>query len=481
MKRTALYKKLWSIIVLGLLLGGASPFAQAYDFEVTSRTEGYGYQLRRYQANGIAVLNRRRITQYLGLRVFNLLDPGEDAYSPKHKDRPPALLTWESLLRFHSDFSAYSEASPAIAELTNNELEILFGSLEGRNFFGWIDFSLGRLLDEENQDYLVYDGLRVRANTPLHLYFETSVGNQLDAGRPFASIVVAPEVEISDPAQSAWRPTLGLATGSDDWTWAGFRVAYRGIAARALPLAAPVGSSADSSTQQWHISEEALFLSLRSLVPKTLTQPLASLRYNILLARLDEVNLRLVQPLGSRQRIEAEYGHLRPHFDGDSIFNLFASEPYQEAAGSYQVYASSTLLLYGRAGYRWFSDEDTVAVTKGALSAQVGTQWQTTRTVVGLSAYFLDGEDDRSLGADLAASFALRSHLSCSGRLTGLYLDQNRSDARYQPITMLGIESGVTWGLAPGVKLHFLLEDNLSRIDASALRLLAVLDMEFAP
>jgi hypothetical protein len=75
------------------LLGPGSP-ASAYDFEITSRTEAYGYQLRRYFLDGIQFLNRRRVHQWLGLRVFNLLEPGQEPWSPRGRGggappRPP--------------------------------------------------------------------------------------------------------------------------------------------------------------------------------------------------------------------------------------------------------------------------------------------------------------------------------------------------------------------------------------------------------
>ena len=56
--------------------------ARAYDFEITARTEGRGYQLRRYHGDTVSFVNRRRVTQYLGLRIFNLLDPGQNPFGP---------------------------------------------------------------------------------------------------------------------------------------------------------------------------------------------------------------------------------------------------------------------------------------------------------------------------------------------------------------------------------------------------------------
>ncbi|MBW2731495.1 MAG: hypothetical protein JRH20_03825, partial [Deltaproteobacteria bacterium] len=122
------------MVVLALVMTlGASSTSWAYDFEVTSRTEAYGYQLRRYDERGLVLLNRRRFTQYLGLRLFNMLDAGQLAFGPKKSTtkgrEAPALLYGQFLLRFFTDFGSYARGGGDVAELADNEFHLLLGSL----------------------------------------------------------------------------------------------------------------------------------------------------------------------------------------------------------------------------------------------------------------------------------------------------------------------------------------------------------------
>jgi hypothetical protein len=76
-------------VAVVLLALRAAPVA-AYDFALSVRTVGQGYQERRYGASGASeLLSRRRLTQYLSLSVFNIEpeDPGAAATAIEIRSR----------------------------------------------------------------------------------------------------------------------------------------------------------------------------------------------------------------------------------------------------------------------------------------------------------------------------------------------------------------------------------------------------------
>ncbi len=469
------------LLLLALLL--ASPPAHGYDFEVSARTEAYGYQLRRYERDGVSFLNRRRITQYLGLRVFNLLEDGAAPISRKRRGRPPALLTFHAQLRFETDFGAYGESSPPVPEIENNQLDLLLGGLEGRNLWGWVDFSLGRQLDTELHDFFAYDGLRVRVNTPWHLYAEAYVGTQVAGAHPFSSTIFETDGASGERSRSAWSPSFGAAVGVDELGWLVARLAYRGLASRAPES---VGAGGEGASV-WGVDQEALFFGLGLDLPlrRVRLRPQLGLRYNVLLASLDELQAAAAVRVADRVELHLELTRSRPHFDGDSIFNLFANEPYSELSsrGSLLLAPGGTALtISARAGYRWLWDDGAtpgVGDETGSSVLGLALDLRTARARAGLEAYHLNERQGASYGGDLDGSFAIRRWLSVEGRLSLARIhDSTRPDAQ---LTAFGVQAGATLTLVTGLRLHLLLEDNVSRLYASAFRLLGVVDVELAP
>jgi hypothetical protein len=451
----------------------------AYDFEVTARTEGYGYQVRHLGPNGVTFLNRRRVTQYLGLRVFNLLDPGQEAFSPTRKGRPPALLTGHALMRFHTDFGGYTRSSQQIPELENNQLELMLGALEGRNLWGWIDFTLGRQVDAELMDFFVYDGLRVRVSSPWGLFAETHLGLQTRRQNPLSStITIEADGPHDESTEDDLAPTFGVALGVEELWGLDLRAAYRGVASEAETTAAAGG---DEGQRLWGIDQELLFFSAAYQLPLLETRPHFGLRYNMLTGGLDEVQVAAQQRLGAgRHRIQLEYLHSRPHFDGDSIFNIFASEPFNEIAGSYSVAVADPLELAARGGYRRFwADQDGDDQEPDAISLGLGGLWRTSRLRAALDLFYLGGLRDRTVGGDLVGRWSPLRRLSLEGRVSLIwYRLAHRADAE---VLNFGFQLGSTARLAEGVRIHVVFEDNISRLYDSALRLLGVLDLELAP
>lgn len=462
--------------VASALLAAPAP-ARAYDFEVSARTEAYAYQLRRYDTDGLIFLNRRRITQYLGLRVYNLLDPGQQAYGPDGK-RAPVLLYFRSLVRFFADFGGYAEPAQPVEELRDNRFELLVGSLEGRNLFGFLDFSLGRQYAMELFDIFAYDGLRLRARLPAKLFVESHGGVQVNRTRPFGLAVFEPDGTAGESeADRSWAPTFGVALGVDDPQHFSMRLTYRAVMSRAAAEEA-------ASPASWAMDQEILVVSGQAVLPGIGTQLSAALRYNLINASFDELSASLAQPLAPGQRVELEAIRSRPHFDGDSIFNVFALEAFHELAGRYSVRLLPSWLVEARAGYRWLWQDASEGGSPGSLSLALSTIWRYRRLWTSADAFLLDGREGRRSGGDLFARWHsprwfFGRRLTVEGRVSLVRFEDTRPEV--EALTTLGVQAGATMRFLPGVRLHVTLEENVNRLYKSALRLLALLDLELSP
>jgi hypothetical protein len=460
--------------------------ARAYDFEVSSSTQAYVYQLRRYDQNGLSFTNRRRITQLLGLRVFNLLDDGRLANKPA-SDKPPRLLQIKFLMRFFTDYGDFARSSLAPPELRDDRFELLFGSLEGRNFFGFVDFSLGRQYDLESLDIFAYDGLRVRLNIPYGLFVESYFGVQVNRSHPLSIAVFQTDgTSDSSDADDVPAPALGVALGVSRDRF-GVRLAYRGVASYARAV--------DDAGPSWGIDQEILVASGRVTLPWLESRIASGVRYNLLNARIDELYGRILQPIG-RHRVELEALHSRPHFDGDSIFNVFALEPFNELAGRFNLRLGSQFSVEARAGHRWMWSDALENSSARALTLMAALGWRHLRSFARLEGFYLRSEHaGRRYGGELygrwlSPAWFWGQRIGFSGRLSLARYEQIRQQSTgassdqvsyERGITNLGLQAGAEVRFLPNVRLFLSFEDNISRLYDSALRFLALLDMEFQP
>ena len=471
-------------LVVALVAAWPGP-AQAYDFEVFARTEGHGYQLRRYNGVGVTLLNRRTLTQYLGVRVFNLLDPGQSPYVAGTR-QPPALIWAHALMRFQTEFAGYMEHGGRVPELENNQLDLMLGAVEGRNLWGRVDFTLGRQFDMELLDFFAFDGLKVRINLPWSLHVESLFGLQVARAQPFSAAVFQTDGTSDDGTDEALSPTFGLALGWRLEPWLDLRLAYRGAAsmARRVPPRAGTADDDDRDTV-WGIDQELLFLGLQCELPWLDTRVGIGLRYNMLLGQLDDVQLSLIQRLGQRHQAQLEALHSRPHFDGDSIFNIFATEPYTEVAARYSLRILHQLGAHARFGYRrmWAPDDPQAAAgddNPDAFSMGLGAWWRSWRLRATADVFALGGHGGTTVGGDLQGQWDLLSRLTLQGRAS--LIDFHGAGGQVSADGLnLGLQLGARLRLFKGVLLHVLFEDNISPQYRSALRLLGVLDLEFAP
>src|SRR5262249_32621818 len=141
---------------------------------------------------------RRRLTQTLGLEVWDLLEPDADPASSYGRPDAPRLapfqLYFSSQLRVNHDFGEYEQGDiiystgPGMSARTtaldavpqigadNLALEVLYAYLGARGIGGIVDAELGRQVVVDNLDWYAFDGLHVRVRLPFHLAVEGQAG-----------------------------------------------------------------------------------------------------------------------------------------------------------------------------------------------------------------------------------------------------------------------------------------------------------------
>ncbi len=449
------------LALLALVAGvSAAPRrASAYDFTIGLRTIGQGYQVRRFAADGSnELLSRRRLTQYMDLAVFDLAPArwrGDDG------DRN--VLYFDASLRLDSDFGGYMLGRPTgtdeIRELKQSQLDILYAFLGGRNIGGRVDFELGRQIHFDLVDFFAYDGgdvlVHVNRNLRVQAYGGTEVRGELPLSAPIYELdgtSAGSRDPATRPAQNdVLRPLVGAAiAGGREGGPVTARLAYRRVWSA---TADPLPGEPDSGVNDEKLSLTA-FAGWRNRVHAA-----GGVRFNLLLGEFDDQQLMVKLRTAGRQWLTLEHSYLAPTFDGDSIWNVFASGAYRDLRAVYEVGIGPEVKAYARAFARFFT------ASGRAGGGSMGATWRRGRGYVRLDGYFDDGYGGRKLGVDASARFAPLRAFELEGRLTGY---QWRSDAWSDTAgagndagVVFGAQAGGRWVLGQGVKLHLLAEDNV--------------------
>jgi hypothetical protein len=460
----------------------------AYDFSVDVRTIGQGYQVRGYAPNGAnELLTRRRLTQYLNLNVFDI-EP--DRWKAPAGGRNNIYV--DVSLRFDTDFGGYMLGRPSgvdqIHELQQNQVDILYALVGGRDVAGRLDFQLGRQIHFDLVDFYSFDGADVTLRLHAPLVAEAFAGTEVRGELPLSSPVFeldGTSAGSRDPATrpnqaSVLRPLAGAALALDGLGPVGVRVAYRRVwSPTADRLAGEPASGVNDEKvsltggARWHDRIFATF----------------GVRYNLLVAAFDDQQIGVRVRLTPRQWLTAEQTYLAPTFDGDSIWNVFSTGAYRDFRATYEVAIAPGVKANARAFVRLFTNPPGETVAGQDLAAQApggrlagggtaGAEVRRSRAFLRADGYYDDGYGGLKVGADLSSRYALRpGRWDIEGRLTGFVW---RSDL--QPATnrgvVLGVEAGSRYQLAPGIRLHLLAEDNAGTLYRTQFRGLALIDLD---
>jgi hypothetical protein len=449
--------------------------ARAYDFQIDAETTGQAYQLR---AGDDTLIDRRRLTQYLGLSIFNL-GPHDDLGRPLPRNQ--VYLT--AALRFDADMGDY----PSLTELSGRtperelfaeRLDLLYAYLGGNDIFGFVDFKLGRQILVDLYDWESFDGLHLQARAPDFVAVEAwgglnvSGASVLDSplyrvdgsalgGNPIGSLAARQEEQL--------QPTFGLAARTLGLRWLSARLSYERVMS-------PTGAPRLDGEPAWGVVGEKLGLTARGVVLQGRLVPWFALRYDLVAGRLGELYAGARAQLG-RHGIALEYVLAAPTFDGDSIWNVFGSREFDDVRLSYDL-TVGRLRVYARAFARMFFDDRGPAASAGGA---LGARYELGRGWARCDAYYEDGYGGHRAGVELATRIRLqgdpRDGLFLEGRMSYAgFRDDVRPEDRADSF---GLQAGLRWSPMHGITLHGLVEENANRLYASQLRVLALLDLSF--
>jgi hypothetical protein len=468
------------------VFAGAGGAARAYDFSIDLRTIGQGYQVRGFAPNGAdELLTRRRLTQVLNLSVFDI-EPS--SWHGDDVDRTLRnVLYVDASLRFDSDFGGYMTGRPTgvdeIRELQQSQVDVLWAYVGGRRIGGRVDFQLGRQIHFDLVDFYAFDGADVLARANRLFAVEAFGGTEVRGELPLAS----PMYELDGTSAGSRDPATRPAQNSQIRPLAGAAIVFGGDADAASPVQARLAyrrmwsATADQlpGEPDTGIDDEKVALTASAAVARRVFLS-AGLRYNLLLAELDDEQLALRVRATARQQVGIEMAYLAPTFDGDSIWNVFATGPYRDLRGSYELALSPALKLYARGLVRHFEAIASVPgdVARWAAGGSAGAAWRRQRSLLRIDGYFDGGFGGRKTGADASARWEVWPRaLELEGRLTGYEWRSDQQSATDEGL-VFGVQAGGRYRLGPGSRLHLLVEDNFGTFYAAQYRGLAVLEVD---
>jgi hypothetical protein len=470
----------------------ASP-AFAADFQISATTLAQGYELG--AADG-SVVARRRLSQYVRLNGYNLLEDN--------------TLFFVSSFRLDADFGLTNTDSAitgqqylrqAIRELDSPNFSLLYAYLAGRNLYGRIDFDAGRQFIVDLVDFFHFDGVRVAVNTPWRFGVEAFAGYEVRAGAALgiSSFDLPGVAETADSA-----PTFGAALYLRDLQWGAYSLTGR-LSYRKTQGSRNLDSCAVDPTTRFECDRLTVADPLdRTEVQRAFARDLVldeRISAN-LQARLDKVHVwgafsyNLVQGwfddlllgvqgrlLSGRLILESEYLRTRPRFDADSIFNIFGTQALDDLRFKVGWDFQNGYEIYGRGFVRFFYTgifgtspaDPTVTATGVVVGGRIphGRRAYTTVDVIAQNGY-----GGYLFGGDAWTRFALMDNkLELDGRFLVLRFDDDRlENVNGINVTLQG---GARWVLHRYVAVHLILEESTNRLYSSIFRVYGLLDLNF--
>ena len=193
--------------------------------------------------------------------------------------------------------------------------------------------------------------------------------------------------------------------------------------------------------------------------------------------------------LTPRQWLTLEHDFLAPTFDGDSIWNVFGAEAFNDVRLTYD-FTQGRWRLLARGFTRLFNDEPLTGSsatppanlgTSMSYGASAGARVDLGRGFARLDGYYEDGYGGTRAGVDASGSLRIlgdwESGLAVEGRLSYVYF---RDDSRViDHAHSLGIQAGARYSFVKGLTLHLVIEENVNRFWSSQFRAVALLDVSF--
>lgn len=422
------------------------------------------------------------------------------------------------------------------------DIEMLYAFVAAERLAGgWLDLELGRQLSVGVLDWWSMDGLTARVHAPHDIDVEIFGGVRVRDASALGSATTeldgtgsgecAEYVEGAVPGSGAWRPidiespvsnrnfdndydlcpqrqqvmpTFGgaieggyeRARAVSVWGRAEYR---RSMSPEPALLGAPDRLDHEDTglypnelgqTPGWGTNEERVGASVRAAVgfagQRGQVAPHAAASYDLLTGSMDEAHAGVRLRYGMHA-VEPEVYYSASRFDGDSIFNVFAIDPYTDMRLTYDVRpARLPLSGYARTWarrYRPIDGED----GSFASGVQIGAGYRRGRAVdARLDLFHEGGYGGRRTGGFGAAGWQITPATGVRGRMGVVDRDEDGPGARNRAIfalrdTALALQAGASFRVNAGVMLHFMAEHDVSRHDRDQTRFLAMLDLAFLP
>ncbi len=527
------------LLVLAMVLTFASP-ARAYEFWLHSQTIGQAYQLRAYKLVGPDLfLGRRRYTQTLALRIWDIGDLSKDRRTARLPDRG-LRISWHSFLRVDHDFGSYAngristgdvrrDALDVIPELDESliDLDLLYGYLE---LSGIADDRVivraGRVLSDDGWGATAIDGGQIRVELPQPVAITASAGLRVRASSPVglssyeldgtAGAGCREYVEAATPGTGAWKlidrnrviqgsrftsdlefcperdslqPTIAVAIASSRLRRFGAELGYRRTWSSTVGLIGSVDRldfpdrglypNEFGQAPGHGTNEERITARVHGEVDRhgVTIGPYADARVSLLHAAIDRLDAGVRLTRGAHS-LEPSVDYFLPTFDGDSIFNVFSIEPTTDARLTYRY--DGAFRVDASSWLRRYAHEDTSSSLAGGVDAGIervlASRWRGR-----IDALWDDGYGGRRVGGSAGAAWHPRSTMWLRGRAIVLGVASDDDAFRRARYVTTSTTVGGTWQLGDAAAIHAVLEADHDEIHATQTRAIAILDLAFAP
>jgi hypothetical protein len=530
--------------VIAAMRSVAAP-AHAYEFWLRARTYGQAYQLRDYRLVGPDLfLGRRRITQMLTLRIFDV----GDLAAKRRQARLPAgglRITWQSYLRIDHDFGDYSSARltlpgpirrdaldviPELGESIAN-LDLMYGFLELDGFADdRLNVQLGRLVANDGWATTAFDGggarfevpstplaisasagLRVRDASPLGVaayeldgtsgaacreYVEGAMPGMgswqlIDRNRAITNHRLASDYEFC-PQRQMRQPTIAASVAMRDVRGVSAELGYRrtwsqtvgviGIPNRLDFTDVGLYPNEFGQAPASGVNEERVHARVHAdlRAGSFALSPFSSARISLLHGLIDRADLGVRIKRGAHA-IEPVLEYFFPTFDGDSIFNVFSLEPTTDTRVGYHYTPEASWRASASGWLRKYRHDAELASVAGGVDASLE------HTFGGgwrarVDGLWDDGWGGRRVGGAGDAAWKRTNKHYLRGRVVvlGVREDETSALGARRFVTTSGVLSS-TYRISEQAAIHAIAEVDYDAVHELQTRVIGVLDLNFSP
>jgi hypothetical protein len=256
-------------------------------------------------------------------------------------------------------------------------------------------------------------------------------------------------------------------------TWTPEAAAQRAIGDDALAAGPGVDQEFVTGTVALRLARERVF-------------PSAAFRYNLGTGRVDDVSGALSWAITPLHMLRASYVRTIPLFDLDSVFNVFAIEPFEDARVLWEVRPNERWAVSARAQARFFRNRTTGELDQEpdqrlrvGAGGGAAASYRVRRFAARLDAFGLGGEGGARAGASLdSRTHLVWDRLAFDARTYFVwYRDDVDADRRGYS---LAVQAGGNLRLAHGIYLDVVGEELVTPYLAPAFRLLGILSFDWA-